>query len=161
MESSSHRTERQNSLCSQKAFNKVHSEAKLSHKAATGTALHFSSDLMSLVSLRAWNFLFPRTRRAHHTAQTTAQLLHAAPLDINKRCCQDFQSCWNQGSSFHSLQMTGRSSPHRDTKLTGGQKAAGGRRVLHLTPRHSYLLCSMTMQHDHDNEVWLKCCSAC
>lgn len=62
----------------------MNGEAKLSHKAATGTALHFSSDLMSLVSLRAWHFLFPGTRKAHHSALTTAQLLHAAPLDINE-----------------------------------------------------------------------------
>lgn len=138
-----HQTERLNSLCSQKAFKKVKREAKLSHKAATGTALHSSSTSVSLVSPWAWNFPFPRTRRAPHSALTMAQLLHAAPLDINKRCSQDFQSCWNQGNSFHSLQVMRQSSPHRDTKPRGGQKAAGGRSVLHLTPRH-LCLCSMT-----------------
>lgn len=143
-----HQTERLNSLRSQKAFKKV----KLSRKAATGTALHSSSTSMSLVSPWAWNFPFPRTRRAPHSALTMAQLLHAAPLDINKRCSQDFQSCWNQGNSFHSLQVMGQSSPHRDTKPRGGKKAAGGRSVLHLTLRH-LCLCSTTMTVQSDESV--------
>jgi len=78
-----------NSLSSQEAFNKVNGEGKLSHKATTGTALHFSSDLMSLEISCSQG---PEEQISQHEP-LTAQLLRAALLDIIKRCSQDFQSC--------------------------------------------------------------------
>lgn len=136
-----HQTARLNSLFSQKEFITVKGEAKHFHQAATGTATYFSSTSVSM------KFSIPKEQKNTSLSTNCGSHPCAAPPVINKRCHQDFQSCWN---FFYSLQVAGWSRAHRDNKKPGGgQKVAGEGRVLCLTEKASVL-----MQHNCAAKAW-------
>lgn len=103
------------------------------------------------------NFPFPRTRRAHHSALTMAQLLHAAPLDITRDAPRTSSLAEIRGTLSTHFKWWG------DQACTGAQNLEVGR---NLQEGETWLwealcLCSMTMQHNRDHEGWRKCCLAC